>query len=53
MAIAQSRMVGQCLTERLLWKKHTQDKVNTLIAKHLDKVTDLSKSQTKVILNQF
>ena len=29
----------------------TQDKVNTLIAKHIDKMSDLSKSQSKVILN--
>ena len=29
----------------------TQDKVNTLIAKHIDKVSDLSRSQSKVILN--
>ena len=29
----------------------TQDKVNTLIARHIDKVSDLSKSQSKVILN--
>ena len=28
-----------------------QDKMNTLIAKEVDKVIDLSKSQTKVILN--
>ncbi len=29
----------------------TQDKVNTLIARHIDKVSDLSRSQSKVILN--
>ena len=28
-----------------------QDKMNTLIAKEVDKVIDLSKSQTKVIIN--
>ena len=28
-----------------------QDKMNTLIAKEVDKVIDLSRSQTKVILN--
>ena len=28
-----------------------QDKVNTMIAKHIDKVTDLSRSQSKVILS--
>ena len=29
----------------------TQDKVNTLIARHVDKITQLNKSQNKVILN--
>ena len=29
----------------------TQDKVNALIARHIDKVSDLSRSQSKVILN--
>ena len=29
----------------------TQDKVNTLIARHVDKITELNKSQNKVILN--
>ena len=29
----------------------TQDKVNTLIAKHVDRITALNKSQNKVILN--
>ena len=29
----------------------TQDKVNTLIARHIDKVSDLNRSQSKVILN--
>ena len=29
----------------------TQDKVNTLIAQHVDKITELNKSQNKVILN--
>ena len=32
-------------------EKNTQDKVNTMIAKHIDKVSDLSRSQSKVILN--
>ena len=38
---------------RLVLQKHMekQDKVNTLIARHIDKVSDLSKSQSKVILN--
>ena len=28
-----------------------QDKVNSLIAQHVDKITELNKSQNKVILN--
>ena len=32
-------------------EENTQDKVNTLIAKPVDKVSDLSRSQSKVILN--
>ena len=38
---------------RLVLQKHMekQDKVDDLFSKSLDKVTDLSKSQTKVILN--
>ena len=38
---------------KLVLQKHMekQDKVDDLFSKSLDKVTDLSKSQTKVILN--
>ena len=38
---------------RLVLQKHMekQDKVDDLFSKSLDKVNDLSKSQTKVILN--
>ena len=36
---------------KVVMEESTQDKVNTLIAKHIDKVSDLSKSQSKVILN--
>ena len=32
-------------------EESTQDKVNTLIAKQVDKVSDLSQSQSKIILN--
>ena len=32
-------------------EESTQDKMNTLIARHVDKVSDLSRSQSKVILN--
>lgn len=36
---------------KVVMEESTQDKVNTLIAKHIDKVSDLSRSQSKVILN--
>ena len=36
---------------KVVMEESTQEKVNTLIAKHIDKVSDLSKSQSKVILN--
>tara|TARA_R100000808_G_C2044503_1_gene82651 strand:+ start:292 stop:546 length:255 start_codon:yes stop_codon:yes gene_type:complete len=36
---------------KVVMEKSKQDKVNTLIAKHIDKVSDLSRSQSKVILN--
>tara|TARA_Y100000766_G_C18646762_1_gene478375 strand:+ start:435 stop:689 length:255 start_codon:yes stop_codon:yes gene_type:complete len=36
---------------KVVMEKNTQDKVNTMIAKHIDKVSDLSRSQSKVILN--
>ena len=36
---------------KVVMEEGTQDKVNTLIARHIDKVSDLSKSQSKVILN--
>ena len=36
---------------KVVMEEGTQDKVNTLIAKHIDKMSDLSKSQSKVILN--
>ena len=36
---------------KVVMEEGTQDKVNTLIAKHIDKVSDLSRSQSKVILN--
>ena len=36
---------------KVVMEENTQDKVNTLIAKHIDKVSDLSRSQSKVILN--
>lgn len=29
----------------------TQDKVNSLIARHVDKITDMNQTQNKVILN--
>ena len=32
-------------------EKDKQEKVNTLIAKHVDKVTDLSRSQSRLILS--
>ena len=34
-------------------EESTQDKMNTLMAKHIDKVSDLSRSQSKVILNHI
>ena len=38
---------------RLVLQKHMekQDKVDDLFSKHLDKVTDLTRSQSKIILN--
>ena len=36
---------------KVVMEEGTQDKVNTLIARHIDKVSDLSGSQSKVILN--
>ena len=36
---------------KVVMEESTQNKVNTLIAKHIDKVSDLSRSQSKVILN--
>ena len=36
---------------KVVMEEGTQDKVNTLIARHNDKVSDLSRSQSKVILN--
>ena len=36
---------------KVVMEESKQDKMNTLIAKEVDKVIDLSKSQTKVILN--
>ena len=36
---------------KVVMEENTQDKVNTMIAKHIDKVSDLSRSQSKVILN--
>jgi len=36
---------------KVVMEEGKQDKVNTLIAQHIDKMSDLSKSQSKVILN--
>ena len=36
---------------KVVMEEGTQDKVNTLIERHIDKVSDLSRSQSKVILN--
>ena len=36
---------------KVVMEEGTQDKVNTLIAKQVDKVSDLSQSQSKIILN--
>ena len=36
---------------KVVMEESKQDKMNTLIAKEVDKVIDLSRSQTKVILN--
>ena len=36
---------------KVVMEEGTQDKVNTLIARHIDKVSDLSRSHSKVILN--
>ena len=32
-------------------EESTQDKVNSLIARNVDKITDMSRTQNKVILN--
>ena len=36
---------------KVVREEGTQDKVNTVIARHIEKVSDLSRSQSKVILN--
>ena len=36
---------------KVVMEEDKQNKVNTLIAKHIDKMSDLSRSQSKVILN--
>ena len=36
---------------KVVMEEGTQEKVNTLIAKHVDRITELNKSQNKVILN--
>ena len=36
---------------KVVMEEGTQDKVNTLIARNIDKVSALSRSQSKVILN--
>ena len=36
---------------KVVMEESTQDKMNTLMAKHIDKVSDLSQSQSKIILN--
>ena len=36
---------------KVVMEESKQDKMNTLIAKEVDKVIDLSNSQTKVIIN--
>ena len=36
---------------KVVMEESKQEKMNALIAKHFDKVIDLSRSQTKVILN--
>lgn len=36
---------------KVVMEESKQDKMNTLIAREVDKVIDLSRSQTKVILN--
>ena len=36
---------------KVVMEESKQDKMNTLIARHIDKVSDLSRSQSKVILN--
>ena len=36
---------------KVVMEESKQDKMNTLMAKHIDKVSDLSRSQSKVILN--
>ena len=36
---------------KVVMEEGTQDKVNTLIEKHVDRITALNKSQNKVILN--
>ena len=36
---------------KVVMEEGTQDKVNTLIARHVDKMTDMNQTQNKVILN--
>ena len=36
---------------KVVMEEGTQDKVNSLIARHVDKITDLNQTQNKVILN--
>ena len=36
---------------KVIMEESKQDKMNTLIARHVDKVSDLSKSQSRIILN--
>ena len=36
---------------KVVMEEDTQDKVNSLIARHVDKITNLNQTQNKVILN--
>ena len=36
---------------KVVMEESTQDKVNSLIARNVDKITDMSRTQNKVILN--
>ena len=36
---------------KVVMEEGTQDKVNSLIARHVDKITDMNQTQNKVILN--